>query len=49
MTTSEFCESTGLTARELQSWLETGPREAAMAGRTAGGGTNRPGEIDDSR
>jgi DNA-binding transcriptional MerR regulator len=30
MTSIEFCESTGLTPRELQNWLETGLLEAEL-------------------
>src|SRR5262249_47161882 len=38
MTTQEFCASSGLTSKELQTWLETGLLEPAdMVGRSAGG------------
>jgi hypothetical protein len=42
MTTIELCESTGLTPRELQNWIENGLLEpAGMVGRSAGGGVGR--------
>jgi DNA-binding transcriptional MerR regulator len=38
MTTLEFCETAGLTLRELQQWLEIGLlAPAGMVGRTARG------------
>jgi len=42
MTTIELCESTGLTPRELQNWIENGLLEpAGMVERSAGGGLRR--------
>jgi DNA-binding transcriptional MerR regulator len=41
MTTTKFCESAGLTPRELQNWIDAGLLEAdEMVGR-AGGGLRR--------
>src|SRR5215467_10153747 len=37
MTTTELCASTGLTAREVQDWLDNGLLEAEMLNRAAGG------------
>lgn len=41
MTTEQLCEATDLTAREVQSWLETGLLEAELVGRASGGGLRR--------
>jgi hypothetical protein len=42
MTTTEFCESSGLTAREVRNWVDNGLLEPAdMVGRAAGGGLQR--------
>src|SRR5215472_7581147 len=38
MTTTELCESAGLTPRELQNWIDNGLLDAdEMAGRACGG------------
>ena len=42
MTTHELCESSGLTSRELERWVETGLLKAELVG-TPGGG--RQGEF----
>jgi DNA-binding transcriptional MerR regulator len=41
MTTTEFCECTGLTPRELQNWLENGLLEADEMVSIPGGGQRR--------
>ena len=42
MTTTELCDTAGLTPRELQNWIENGLLEpAGMVGRSAGGGVRR--------
>jgi hypothetical protein len=42
MTTTELCDTAGLTPRELQNWIENGLLEpAGMIGRSAGGGVRR--------
>jgi DNA-binding transcriptional MerR regulator len=42
MNTSELCASTGLTAREVQNWLDNGLLEPAdFVGRASGGGLQR--------
>jgi hypothetical protein len=38
MTTTELCESTGVTPRELQNWIENGLLDAEMVGRNSDGG-----------
>jgi hypothetical protein len=41
MTTTELCESAGLTPRELQNWIDNGLLDAGRVGRSAGGGVRR--------
>jgi hypothetical protein len=38
MTTTELCESAGLTPRELQNWINKGLLDAEKVGRTSIGG-----------
>jgi hypothetical protein len=41
VTTTELCESAGLTPRKLENWIENGLLDAEMVGRTSGGGVRR--------
>jgi DNA-binding transcriptional MerR regulator len=41
MTTLELCESTGLTAREVQNWLNNGLLKAELVNQPGSGGPRR--------